>query len=206
MARAHSIIRYFDDLHLSLPETELSNNLRFEHVGSWWAHKGDENILFIQYEQMQADLPGVIRWVAAFLSLPVLSDELVARIASLSAFDVMKVDNTCNHSWSFSTRREGFPEFMRQGTVGKTWHAYLSTFLIGVISINNTYCWLLFRLANQMSCMCRGLAQLLQPRSAQRTGSTHGPRAFRPEHAVHIPPAWCPSNQRQLGSFNNRSV
>lgn len=40
----------------------------FDHVTEWWAHRDDENVLFLWYEDLLRDLPAAIRKIATFLS------------------------------------------------------------------------------------------------------------------------------------------
>ena len=79
------------------------------HVLSWWARRHQPNVLLLTYEQMHADLPGVVRTVAEFLGVR-LSEAQVATVAFHCSFDEMK-------------RRAG--DFMRKGRVGD-WRNYLS--------------------------------------------------------------------------------
>jgi hypothetical protein len=46
------------------------------HIRSWWPHRDDPNVLFLQYDEMLADLAGTVRRVAAFCGLPVTEAEM----------------------------------------------------------------------------------------------------------------------------------
>lgn len=42
----------------------------FDHLRSWWPHRNDPDVLFLDYDEMVGDLDGTIRRVAAFAGLP----------------------------------------------------------------------------------------------------------------------------------------
>ena len=48
----------------------------YHHLNSWWAHRQDDNVLYLAFEQMTEDLEGTIRRVAAFSDIA-LDDELL---------------------------------------------------------------------------------------------------------------------------------
>ena len=39
----------------------------FDHVLGWWAHKDDDNVLFLKYEDMKKDLPAAVARMAKFI-------------------------------------------------------------------------------------------------------------------------------------------
>jgi aryl sulfotransferase len=47
----------------------LENPMWFEHVASFWAHRGETNVLFVHYNDMLADLDAQMRRIAAFLNI-----------------------------------------------------------------------------------------------------------------------------------------
>ena len=47
------------------------NPMWFEHVASFWSHHGEPNVLFVHFNDMQADLDAQMRRVAAFLGIEV---------------------------------------------------------------------------------------------------------------------------------------
>jgi hypothetical protein len=89
------------------------------HVGEFWDHRKDNNIHFIQYEELHMDPEKVIRQVAEFLGRT-LTDQQVADIVSQSSFKSMKDNPTVNYSWwdSLGLRRKEESEFLRKGVVG----------------------------------------------------------------------------------------
>ena len=39
----------------------------FDHILGWWAHKDDDNVLFLKYEDMKKDLPTAVARIAKFI-------------------------------------------------------------------------------------------------------------------------------------------
>lgn len=66
--------------------------------GTWWDHwhgwsnyaESANNILFVRFEDMKADLPSVIRQVADFLEIDALTDADVASVAHRCGFEYMQ--------------------------------------------------------------------------------------------------------------------
>jgi hypothetical protein len=94
----------------------------FDHLLSWLPHKDDKNVLFLKYEDMKRDLRGAVSQIASFLEAD-LSGDVIDKIANLTSFGKMKVDNSVNYSWS--ERRDKRGEFMRKGIVGD-WKNFLT--------------------------------------------------------------------------------
>jgi hypothetical protein len=88
----------------------------FNHVRPWWQHRNDGNILFIKYEDMQADRAGHVRKLAAFIGVTDLTDEQVESIVKQTTFDAMKSDSKTNMTQH--QRKAGEAPFMRKGIVG----------------------------------------------------------------------------------------
>jgi hypothetical protein len=62
-----------------------------KHVKSWWdLSRRSENVLFLSFEEMKKDLPGVVRQVASFLGVKPLSDAELARVVEKSGFKYMQ--------------------------------------------------------------------------------------------------------------------
>ena len=90
----------------------------FDHVLSWWAHKDDENVLFLKFEDMKKDLPTAVARIAKFIECDV-TDDVIEKVAAKTSFDVMKNDDTANYSWNFPhVVNSGASAFMRKGEVG----------------------------------------------------------------------------------------
>jgi hypothetical protein len=96
----------------------------FEHVLSWWAHKDDDNVLFLKYEDMKKDLPSAVATIAKFIGQDT-SKELVEEIAHKTTFENMKNDSTANYEWMKELRRPNEGAFMRKGVVGD-WKNYFT--------------------------------------------------------------------------------
>ena len=88
----------------------------FDHVLSWWAHKDDENVLFLKYEDMKKDLLSAVTKIVEFIGFN-LDKEVIREIASKATFESMKDDSLVNYSWSKLYRQDG-PPFIRKGEIG----------------------------------------------------------------------------------------
>jgi hypothetical protein len=62
-----------------------------DHVLGWWRWSTEQrNVLFLYFEDMKKDLPGIIRVVAGFLDVHPLTDEEVASVAEKCSFRYMQ--------------------------------------------------------------------------------------------------------------------
>ena len=60
-----------DDIHEFFTWCVDENPMWFEHVASFWPHRGEPNVLFVHFNDLQADLDAQMRRVAAFLNIEV---------------------------------------------------------------------------------------------------------------------------------------
>jgi len=60
-----------EDVHEFFAWCMEDNPMWFEHVASFWEHRGEPNVLFVHYNDLQADLDAEMRTVAEFLDVPV---------------------------------------------------------------------------------------------------------------------------------------
>lgn len=97
-----------------LIERELPYGDYFDHILSWWPHRGDKNVLVLKYEDMKNDLPQAVSRIASLMDVTV-SSAVISKVADLTRFDKMKDDNTANFSWR---QREGATKFLRKGIIG----------------------------------------------------------------------------------------
>ena len=65
---------------------EVSYGSYFDHVLSWWAHKDDDNVLILKYEDMKKDLPSAVATIAKFTGQDI-NKELVEEIAHRTTFE-----------------------------------------------------------------------------------------------------------------------
>jgi hypothetical protein len=66
-----------------------------DHVLGWWRWSTEQrNVLFVYFEEMKKDLPGIVRVVANFLGVSPLTDEEVQRVADKSSFRYMQDHQT----------------------------------------------------------------------------------------------------------------
>ncbi|KAH9379734.1 hypothetical protein HPB48_019785 [Haemaphysalis longicornis] len=57
-------------------EGEVSYGDYFAHVLPWYEHRKDENVLFLTYENLKKDMPGLILKIADFLDVETYGDVL----------------------------------------------------------------------------------------------------------------------------------
>jgi len=102
----------------------------FKHVLSYWNKKSElPNLLITRYEEMQADLPKVIKRIASFLEVTI-SDEDVLRLCDHVSFEKMKANPMVNKDESFEERKKAMNngyagKFINKGKSG-TWKEYLT--------------------------------------------------------------------------------
>ncbi|CAH1980007.1 unnamed protein product [Acanthoscelides obtectus] len=66
------------------------------HVFGFWKQRSKPNVMFLRYEEMSKDLPGMIRKVANFVERP-MSDEKVAKLVKHLSFDTMRKNPAVNN-------------------------------------------------------------------------------------------------------------
>lgn len=95
------------------------------HVLEYWKNRHEENILFIHYEELQEDLPGMVVKIADFLG-KTLSPAQISQIAHHCQFSQMKANAAVNRKdWEetgFLVPNKSIT-FMRKGKVGD-WKNY----------------------------------------------------------------------------------
>jgi hypothetical protein len=99
---------------------KLSFGSWFRHIEGWWAHRDDQGVLFLTYEELSSDLEHCIRRIAAFIGRD-LPPERLAMILERSSFAFMKA-----HEHQFDPALESLFEqgvqlksFLRRGRVGE---------------------------------------------------------------------------------------
>ena len=94
------------------------------HFLGWWAHRDAANILILTFEQMKRDPRTAVTSVASFLGYS-LTDEVIDKIVSDTAFDKMKNNKAANkESWDVLSG-DTTMKFMRKGVVGD-WRNFFS--------------------------------------------------------------------------------
>jgi aryl sulfotransferase len=68
-----------DDIHAFFAFW-LGSRMLFDHIGSYWARRGEPNLLFVHYDDLKADLAGEMRRVAAFLGIEIAADRWPALV------------------------------------------------------------------------------------------------------------------------------
>lgn len=88
-------VRKWLDLFLS-PDAYIGSWA--EHVDGGWRRRHEDNVLFLTFEQMKADLHGTVERIAAFMGVELTADEL-ENVVHRSTYAYMKA-----HSSQFDTR------------------------------------------------------------------------------------------------------
>lgn len=91
----------------------------FDHVRGWWERRDDPHVLFLNYEELSADLEACLRRIAAFLGRDVPPEKLPG-IIERCGFAFMKqheeqFDPVLEQLWE---RGVQLKSFLRQGRVG----------------------------------------------------------------------------------------
>lgn len=88
----------------------------FDHILPWWdASKGNNNILFIKYEDMKRDLKAVVLKLVNFLQIET-DDNLINAVIEKSGFRKMANHSQTNFNWV--PQQEGVPGHFRKGEIG----------------------------------------------------------------------------------------
>lgn len=95
----------------------------FDHVIPWWeASRQEQDILFLKYEDMKADVKESIDSIAGFLGLHIDQD-LAKRVIEQSSFSHMAKNKRTNFEWL--SQRNDVPGHYRAGKTGG-WREYFS--------------------------------------------------------------------------------
>lgn len=90
----------------------------YRNVQSWWPHRGDANVLWLRYEDLQQDLAAALDRILAFLDIE-LTQTQRERVLEHSTFSWMKQNSerfTRISDWGMNLFKPG--GFIRKGRVG----------------------------------------------------------------------------------------
>jgi uncharacterized membrane protein len=87
--------------------------LYFDYVLNWWAHRDDDNVLVVNYEDMKKDLPSAVAAIAKFIGQDIVATSisyssvtyrysimlLLAFIGVLALWIVMYYPSVTSYSW-----------------------------------------------------------------------------------------------------------
>jgi aryl sulfotransferase len=109
-----------DDIH-AFYRYWIAERILFDHVGSFWSHRDQPNVLFVHYNDMKADLEGSMRGVAAFLGIEIDEARWPALVEQCT-FESMKARS--DEIGEFAPFIGGADTFLYKGTNGR-WRAVL---------------------------------------------------------------------------------
>lgn len=95
----------------------------WQHVQGWWNIRGLPNVLLVHFNSLKADLPGEIRRIAAYLSIP-LDEAVMPRIVEHCSFDHMQ-RAAASVEFLNMAFKGGAKAFFNKGTNGR-WKDVLS--------------------------------------------------------------------------------
>ena len=105
----------FEDFFECFVAGEVDFGDYFDNLTSWYAHKDDQNVLFLTYESIKLDLCRAVLSIGKFLGHDFSQNEsLVEMVLHHSSFSSMSENQD---RWS-SPRPENMPAFIRKGVVG----------------------------------------------------------------------------------------
>lgn len=72
------------------PPTPMQNAGQWNNMASWFPHRADPDVLWLHYEDLQADLPAAVALIARFLQLGQDDPELQALAVQQAGIEAMK--------------------------------------------------------------------------------------------------------------------
>ena len=97
----------------------------WDNIESWWRFRKINNILLVNYCDLQKDLCGEIRRIADFLGI-IISDECMSRVLRMCSFDYMKANGFRIAPFNGSLWINGHLSFFNAGRNG-CWRGILSS-------------------------------------------------------------------------------
>ena len=87
----------------------------FEFENTYWRERKRENVLFVHYNDLKADLAGEMRRIAVFLSINV-PDDIMPKLVEAATFQSMKRDGDALVPMAKMAWDRGADRFINQGT------------------------------------------------------------------------------------------
>jgi aryl sulfotransferase len=116
------VVKFRGDVH-GFFERWITDAPPLRHLATWWDLRGEPNVLLVHYNDLQADLDGEMRRVAAFLKIDIPA-ALWPEVVERCTFERMRED--ADKVGNFQRLFEGGAEaFFFQGTNGR-WRGVLT--------------------------------------------------------------------------------
>jgi aryl sulfotransferase len=96
----------------------------FEYENTYWRERKRENVLFVHYNDLKADLAGEMRRIAGFLGIEVSRDVLPA-LAEAATFESMRRDGDALVPMAKMAWDKGAERFINKGT-NERWKEFLT--------------------------------------------------------------------------------
>jgi aryl sulfotransferase len=96
--------------------TWLKEAAMFQHIASFWRHQGSNNLAFVHYNDLKADLAGEMRRLAAFLGIEVPASNWSATVERCTFESMRARDDEIGSFWNFEG---GAQSFLFKGTNGR---------------------------------------------------------------------------------------
>jgi len=96
----------------------------FEYENTYWRERKRENVLFVHYNDMKADLAGEMRRIAKFLDIKV-PDSVLPTLAQAATFESMRKDGDALVPMAKMAWDKGAERFINKGT-NERWKEFLN--------------------------------------------------------------------------------
>jgi len=96
----------------------------FEYENTYWRERKRENVLFVHYNDMKADLAGEMRRIAKFLDIKV-ADDVLRTLAEAATFESMRRDGDALVPMARMAWDKGAERFINKGT-NERWKDFLT--------------------------------------------------------------------------------
>jgi len=92
-------------VHETQPGATGLNAVQMQHLVSWYPHRNDENVLWLHYEDLKANLPLCIRMISDFIGIGVGDQKLLDLVHRQASLEFMKQHASKFNSHGFKLAR-----------------------------------------------------------------------------------------------------